>query len=73
VLALAFVGGSTLSLVFVGSQPGGLRDPAVWAAPSRLVTAAIFFLNMRPTHHVLAAACKTELRAVQTDRAICRQ
>jgi hypothetical protein len=56
--ALAFIGGSTLSLVFVGSQPGGLRNPAVWAVYGILafVTAAIFVLNMRPTHHVLAAA-----------------
>jgi hypothetical protein len=74
-LALAFVGGSTLSLVFVGSQPGGLRSPVVWAIYGvlALVTAAIFFLNMRPTHHVLAAARKTELRAVQAQiAAACR-
>jgi hypothetical protein len=67
VLALVFVGGCTLSLVFVGSQPGGLRNPAVWIIYGilALVTAAIFFLNMQPTHHVLAAARKAELRVVQ--------
>jgi hypothetical protein len=67
VLALVFVGGCTLSLVFVGSQPGGLRNPAVWVIYGilALVTAAIFFLNMRPTHQVLAAARKAELRVVQ--------
>ena len=38
-----------------------------------LVTVVIFFSNMRPTHHVLAAARKTELRAVQAQiAATCR-
>jgi len=66
-LALVFVGGSTLSLVFIGSQPGGLRDPGSWAVYGilALVTVAIFFLNMRPTHGLLAAARKAELRAVR--------
>jgi hypothetical protein len=66
-LALVFVGGSTLSLVFIGTQPGGLRDPGSLALYGilALATVAIFFLNMRPTHHVLAAARKSELRAVR--------
>jgi len=74
-VALAFVGGSTLSLVFVGSQPGALRDPAVWVVYGilALVTAAIFFLTMRPTHRVLAAARKAELNAVRAQiAATCR-
>jgi hypothetical protein len=74
-VALAFIGGSTLSLVFVGSQPGGLRNPAVWVVYGilALVTAAIFFLNMRATHHVLAAARKAELHEVRAQiAAACR-
>jgi hypothetical protein len=74
-LALAFVGGSTLSLVFVGSQPGGLRSPAVWAIHGvlALVTAAIFIVNMWPTHRLLARARKTELLAVRAQiAATCR-
>jgi hypothetical protein len=75
VLALAFIGGSTLSLLFVGTQPGGLRSPAVWAIYGvlALVTVAIFFLNMRPTHRLLAQARKAELRGVQAQiAAACR-
>jgi hypothetical protein len=74
-LALVFVGGSTLSLVFIGAQPSGLRDPANWVIYGilALVTLAIFFLNMRPTHHVLADARNSELCAVRAQiAATCR-
>jgi hypothetical protein len=66
-LALVFVGGITLSLVFVAFEPQSLRNLVFWLAylPLALVPVVVFYLNMRPTHRVLAAAKNRELHGVQ--------
>jgi hypothetical protein len=66
-LALVFVGGITLSLLFYANQPELLRDVKFWLfyIPVALVTVLLFFLNMYPTHRVLASAKERELEAVQ--------
>jgi hypothetical protein len=54
-LALVFVGGILISLI-LGVQPESLRVPQFWVTYSVmvLIPVLIFFLNMRPTHRVLA-------------------
>lgn len=71
VLALVFVGGITLSLLFTVFQPGVLRVWAFWVSyvPMALVPIVIFFLNMRPTHRVLSDAKNQELRNVRAQLA----
>ncbi len=66
-LALVFIGGATLSLLFSAFDIEALRQPGFWLAytPMMLVSITIFFLNMRPTHRVLVAAKESQLRAVQ--------
>ena len=66
IVALVFVGGTALSMVF------GLRQGSIFAwqdwliyALLALVAVLVFFLNMRDTHRVLAAEKKRELEAVQ--------
>ncbi|MGD2157818.1 MAG: hypothetical protein PVG32_13170 [Anaerolineales bacterium] len=65
--ALVFVGGITLSLVFVAFESESLIQPAFWLiyAPLLSVPILIFFLNMIPTHRVIAAAKASELEAVR--------
>jgi len=67
-LALVFVGGITLSLVFVafGAEAVFLQLE-FWLVyiPLVLVPAFLFFLNMLPTHRVLAAAKDEELTEVR--------
>jgi hypothetical protein len=66
-VALVFVGGITLSLLFIGLQPAVFRLPEFWLIyiPLSLVPVVIFFLSMYPTHRVLAAAKKREQQVVQ--------
>jgi hypothetical protein len=58
VLSLVFVGAMTLSLIFPASQPATLWNLGVWLPYLLLVAVvvAVFFLNMLPTHRVLARA-----------------
>ena len=67
VLALVFVGGITLSILFVGFRSENVRLAAFWLSyfPPTLVPIVIFFLIMQPTHRVLSAAKKRELEAVR--------
>jgi hypothetical protein len=62
-LALVFVGGITLSLLFQATQPDSLRTIQFWLVylPLAIVPVAVFFLNMLPTHRVLAAAKRREI------------
>lgn len=61
-LALVFVGGILISLVF-GVQMESLRLSQFWLAylVMAVVPVVIFFLNMRPTHHILAEEKKKRL------------
>jgi hypothetical protein len=65
--SLVFMGGITLSLAFVLSDPGSLRHPAFWLVylPLALVPVMIFFLTMLPAHRVLSAAKQAELARVR--------
>ena len=66
VIALVFVGGIVLGMVFgLGEQ--NVLDWRNWLMYSllALVPVVVFFLNMRPTHRVLTAEKKRELTAVQ--------
>lgn len=66
-LALVFVGGITLSLLFIIFQPGIFQVLEFWLVyvPLALVPVIVFFLNMRPVHRVLATARDQELKAVR--------
>jgi hypothetical protein len=66
-LALVFVGGITLSILFVGLRSENVRYLLFWLSyvPPFLVPIAIFFLIMLPTHRVLSAAKARELEAVR--------
>jgi hypothetical protein len=66
IIALVFVGGIVLSMVFsLGEE--SILDWRNWLIYSllALVPVLVFFLNMRPTHRVLAAEKKRELAAAQ--------
>lgn len=67
-IALVFIGGITLSLVFIGLDFSSLQQPEFWLIyiPLALVPVILFFLNMFPTHRVLTNAKNNELAAVQT-------
>jgi hypothetical protein len=56
VLSLVFVGAITLSLIFPAVQPATLWNLGVWLPylPIVALVVAVFFLNMLPTHRVLA-------------------
>lgn len=66
-LALVFIGGMTLSLLFT-SQEANISSPEFWITNLLfvLITMMIFFLSMRPTHRLLAAVKKSELQPVQS-------
>ncbi|NIV35963.1 MAG: hypothetical protein GWN58_42885, partial [Anaerolineae bacterium] len=66
IIALVFVGGIVLGMLFSFVEDSML-DWRNWLLYSllALVAVLIFFLNMRPTHRVLAAEKKKELGAVQ--------
>ena len=66
IVALIFVGGIVLGMVFsLGEE--SVSDWRNWLIYSvlALVPVLVFFLNMRPTHRVLAAEKRRELAAVQ--------
>jgi len=65
-LALVFVGGITISILF-SMRKESLLSPSVWVGylVMILVTVLIFFLSMYPTHRVLAQVKKSELDLVQ--------
>jgi hypothetical protein len=64
-IALVFVGGITLSFLLAFQQES-FASPAFWINYLLLVllTVVIFFLNMLPTHQVLAAEKKSQLDTV---------
>jgi len=61
-LALVFIGGITLSLIFT-YEPSQLTDLGFWISNLVLIifTFSIFFISMRPTHQILAAEKKQAL------------
>ncbi len=65
-LALVFIGGITISLLFT-FQDANLSSPEFWLVNLLFVLfiILIFFLSMRPTHKVLAAEKKRQLDPVQ--------
>lgn len=65
-LALVFVGGITLSLLFVWVTPAVLILTEFWVvyAPLAAMPFVIFFVNMLPTHRLLARARQDALRRV---------
>ena len=65
-LALVFVGGITLSLLFVWVNPAVLILTEFWVvyAPLAAMPFVIFFVNMLPTHRLLAQARDRDLRRV---------
>jgi hypothetical protein len=65
-LALVFIGGITLSLLFT-TQDTNISSPMFWITNILFVlfTMLIFFLSMRPTHRLLSAEKKRELIPVQ--------
>ncbi len=66
-LALAFIGGITLSLVIGGVQQESLQVAGFWLSYAPIIAApvAVFFLNMLATHRVLADAKKRALADVR--------
>jgi len=65
-LALAFIGGITISLLFT-FQNANLSSPEFWLVNILFVlfVILIFFLSMRPTHKLLLAEKKRRLKPVQ--------
>jgi amino acid transporter len=65
-LALVFIGGITLSLLFT-FQDANLSSPEFWLVNLLFIAfiILIFFLSMRPTHELLAAEKKRQLDPVQ--------
>ena len=65
-LALVFIGGITLSLLFT-FQDANLSSPEFWLVNLIFVlfVVLIFFLSMRPTHQLLLAEKKRRLEPVQ--------
>jgi hypothetical protein len=65
-LALVFIGGLTLSMVFA-FRLEYLTNPFVWLfyLPIVVVIVLIFYLGMRPTHHALVVEKKRRLEPVQ--------
>jgi len=74
-LAIAFVGGITVSLV-LSYQPGFMGSLEFWAVylVLAIMTVLIFFMNMLPTHRVLSGEKKQRLEPVQSHiRRLCHQ
>lgn len=69
ILALVFVGGTVLSLLFSALEPSVFSQIDFWLiyVPIALVPVAVFFLAMRPTHRVLADAKNRELKVVRQE------
>jgi hypothetical protein len=68
-LALAFVGGITIGLLMGNYGSAALLNPRFWLLflPLSLLPVLLFYLNMRPTHHVLSAARERTLIQVQQE------
>jgi len=64
-IALVFVGGIVLSMLFLLGQGSFDWQNLLFAGILLLVPVLVFFLNMRDTHRVLAAEKERELEAVQ--------
>ena len=66
-LALTFVGGITLSVLFAGFQMESLRMVEFWLAylPPAIIPIVVFFVNMLPTHRVISAVKSRELGVVR--------
>jgi hypothetical protein len=74
--ALVFVGGISLSLIFVAWDLTILMEPGFWLVyiPLGLIPVVVFFINMFPTHRVLADAKGNELSIVRKHfQQACRQ
>ncbi len=72
ILALLFIGGMTLSLLFLllsAFDPGVFLQIDFWLIyiPLALMPVVIFFLAMRPTHRVLAEAKASQLLEVRRE------
>lgn len=66
VLALVFIGGMTVAMLFgLSPQNIGMWQTWVFYIPSALVAILLFFLNMRGTHRVLAAEKRRLLALVR--------
>ncbi len=65
-LALAFVGGITIGLLLGGYGAASLLNPRFWLLflPLSLLPVLVFYLNLRPTHRVLALARNQALAEV---------
>ncbi len=66
-IAVVFIGGITFSLIFIGLDLSSLKQLQFWLVyiPLAMVPIVLFFLNMTPTHRVLANAKTMELASVQ--------
>lgn len=74
--ALVFIGGITLSLLFIKFDFSILQEALFWLiyGPLTFIPILIFFMTMAPTHRALANAKNLELEAVQLQlRKSCRQ
>jgi hypothetical protein len=66
-IAIAFIGGITISLMFIGIDILKVNQIEQWLVyiPFAIIPIVLFFLNMLPTHRVLADAKNHELAAVR--------
>ncbi len=65
-VALAFVGGSALSVIFFNPFIGGINTPSlILYGTLALMTPLVFFVGMRPTHRVLAEKKEQEIEEVE--------
>ena len=71
-LAIVFIGGITLSLVFVGFESIMFHRFDFWLIylPMFMVPVVIFFMNMYPTHRVILAAKERELKEINNQSVI---
>jgi hypothetical protein len=68
-IALAFVGGILIGLVLGSYGTAALLNPRFWLLflPLSFLPVVVFYLNMRPTHRVLATARERALGEVQRE------
>lgn len=66
-IAVAFIGGITISLIFIGIDLLNINQTVLWLiyVPLATIPVIIFFINMLPTHRVLADAKNHELTAIR--------
>ncbi len=66
-LALAFVGGVTIALIFSAPEPAVLGAWEFWLVngPMFMMPVVIFFWNMYPTHRIIASAKADELKELR--------